>query len=787
MKYTTATGVAISLLLSQAAYGQEDLERLDETVVGSEEAPDSDWRTGLSADDLVREMTDSIEDTVRYIPGVQVNDTGNRFNDDGFNIRGLEGDFVAVTVDGIDQGETLNPPTFAPYGMFGSSRGAIEVETVKAVRIARGPNSVTDGNGSLAGSVTYITKSPRDYLTGGDDSELQAKTGYDARSNETMLSGALANRFGRFETLFMYVFRDGNETEAHSSGADILGPDRGQADPLDREAQTLMAKIDYYVRDNMRLGFVYEDTDREAQVLPLSRQSDAYYDFRTDDTNNRARGGLAFEWTDTGLPMFDALSIRADHQELITRGITRFGFSGFDADPTNDYLRTEDRAFRQRTNTVGVDFNKGFSVGDTNHDLVYGLQYRDGTVTNRLYDQRFNTLDIASGERSFNVDNTWVPDTDSTRFTVYARDEVELSERWSFVAGVRYDNTEYEPSVAPFFTDPTGDTVQGADFGATVGELGVAFEPVDGHRLGFSIGQGYKAPTTQDLFLGVSSGIIVDINTGQEFADYDEISNANLEAERSTNYELSYTYTSERARVALTAFRSDYDNLIQTVSSSTPYSQPVSFEQCGRFGCTTQTVTADEFNRAENVGEVEASGFEIDARLKLTEQWGMRFGFAHVDATHETDGPSFNAGDTLASEAPDSAVLGLNYSSADGKWGVETFAVWTDEREPSDDLSITSLNNGGGPVVFTEEWLTVDLFGYYQFEAANARVSMGIRNIFDEDYLRWEVANSVRIGNGGFFSGVAPIEGTNPPVAGPGFQRFSEPGRTVSIDLSFAW
>ncbi|MEM9172382.1 MAG: TonB-dependent hemoglobin/transferrin/lactoferrin family receptor [Pseudomonadota bacterium] len=779
-------------LIAQAQ--DESLERLDETVVGSEEVQESDWRTGLDADDFVREMTDSIEDTVRYIPGVQVNDSGNRFNDDGFNIRGLEGDFVAVTVDGIDQGETLNPPSFAPYGMFGSSRGAIEIETVKAVRISRGPNAVTDGNGSLAGSVNYVTKSPRDYLGVEDDSEFQARTGFDQRSDEAMLSVAAANRFGNFETLFMYVLRDGNETESHSSGEDILGPDRGQADPFDREARTLMAKVDYYLSRDMRIGFVYEDTDREAQGQPLSRQSANYFDFVTDDTNNRARGGFEFEWTNAELAMFDRMSVRADHQELITRGITRFGYSAFTPDPSDDYLRTEDRAFRQRTNVVSLDFDKAFNIGDMANTFVYGLQYRDGTVTNRLYDIRYNGLSMDSGERSFNVDNTWVPDTDSTRFTLYARDEIALNDQWTLVAGLRYDNTEYDPQVAPFFTDPTGDTVQSADFGATVGEIGVAFEPVDGHRIGLSVGQGYKAPTTQDLYLGVSSGIIQDLATGQQFSDYDEISNPNLEAEKSTNVELSYTYTSDRARIALTAFQSDYDNLIQSVSLSTPYPQPVSFLSCGRFGCTTNTVTADDFVQAQNVGEVQATGFEVDARYQFNESWSMRFGYAHVSATHESNGPEtfgggflFEDGDALASESPDSAVLGVNYVAPSGKWGVEGFVVWTDERPETDDASITNLNNGGGPVVFTDSWMTVDTFAYYQFEAANARLSFGVRNLFDEDYLRWEVANSVRIGNGGFFSGVAPVPGSDPVVAGPGFQRFSEPGRTASIDLSFTF
>ncbi|MEM9530587.1 MAG: TonB-dependent hemoglobin/transferrin/lactoferrin family receptor [Pseudomonadota bacterium] len=778
MKHVKKTLLSVAIGASLSVNAQEGLEELDETTIGAQEVTEV-GKPVLTSDDLVRQMTDSIEDTVRYIPGVQVNDTGNRFNDDGFNIRGLEGDFIAVTVDGVDQGETLNPPTFSPYGMFGSSRGAVEVETVKAVRITRGPNSVTDGNGALAGSVMYETKSPRDYLQVGDDAQVQVKAGFDDRSDESMISGAFANRWGQFETLLIYTRRDGHELESHSSGEDILGPERGQADPLDREETSILAKVDYYLTPDQRLGLVVEDHTREAQVTPLSRQSATYFDFRTDDTNDRDRVGLAYEWTNAGQLMFDTLLATADYQYLNTRGITRFGFSGFNGDPTDDYLRTEDRAFKQNSYTFGVDLTKSAQFGGMDHSFTYGAEYQRGDVANRLFDVRFNTLSMDSGLRSFNVDNTWVPDTDSTQFTLYARDEVALNDQWTVFGGFRYDTTEYEPEVADFFTDPTGDTVQDSDFTSTVGELGVTYSPFAGHTFGISVGQGYKAPTTQDLFLDVGSAIITDVNTGQEFIDYDEISNPNLDAEQSTNFELSYVYESPRAQVSITAFHSDYEDLIQTVPGFASYGQDVTVQQCGFGGCRFVTVDGDSFDRAENVGEVEAAGFEFDARVRLNELWTARLGYAHVSAEHRSDSPTgaFFDGEVLATESPDSAVLGVDYTAAAGNWGVSAFLTWTASRPESNDRSLAVLNNGSGPILFPESWQTLDVLGFYEFEQYGARLSVGVRNLLDEDYIRWEVINGVRPGNGGFFAG----------SAGNGFERFSDPGRSFSLDLSFAW
>ncbi|MEM7707466.1 MAG: TonB-dependent hemoglobin/transferrin/lactoferrin family receptor [Pseudomonadota bacterium] len=778
MKATQRTLLSIAIATSLAANAQDGMDELDETVIGAEEAVAVDDHV-LGTDDLIRQMTDTIEDTVRYIPGVQVNDTGNRFNDDGFNIRGLEGDFVAVTIDGVDQGETLNPPTFAPYGAFGSSRGAVEVETVKAVRITRGPNSVTDGNGALAGSVIYETKSPRDFLTSEKDSAIALKTGFDDRSDEAMISAAFANRFGSLETLLIYTLRDGNERESHSSGADILGPERGQADPMDREEQSILAKADYYLTPDQRLGLVVEQNRREATSFPLSRQSPVYFDFITDDTNDRDRVGIEYEWTNAGVTMFDSLLAAADYQNLETRGIFQFGFSGFNGDPTDDYLRTEDRAFDQESVTVGVDFTKSLDWGSLNHQISYGAEYQQGDVQNRRFDIRFNTLSPDSGLRSFVEDRSWVPDTESTQFTVYARDEVELNDQWSVFGGFRYETTEYDPQVNDLFTDPVGEAVQDADFTATVGELGVSFSPIAGHTFGLAVGQGYKAPTTQDLYLDVSSDTITDINTGQTFTDFDEISNPGLDAEQSTNYELSYMYESPRAQVAITAFQSDYEDLIQTVPGFVSYGQEVTVQQCGFGGCNNVTLTGDSIFRAENVGEVEAAGFEVDARLRMTELWAMRFGYSHVSAEHRNDSPTgaFENGDVLASESPDSAVLGLDYTAPAGNWGASAFWTWTDSRPETDDLSIATLNNFDGPVAFADSWNTLDLLGFYEIERYGMRMSLALRNVLDEDYFRWEVINGVRPGNGGFFAG----------AAGNGFERFTEPGRSISFDLSIAF
>ena len=759
----------------------EDAQRLEERVVGA----GTDGVIGIEAlrpDHLERQMTDNIEDSVRYIPGVQVNDSGSRFNDDGFNIRGLEGDYVAVSVDGVDQGETLNPPSFAPYGMFGSSRGAIEVETVKAVRLTKGANSVTDGSGALAGSVVYETKDPGDFLEPeGDDRHIGIKTAYDSRSDETLVSATLANRAGIFEGLMVITLREGSETEAHGSGDDILGPARGQADPLDRVEQSLLAKANFALSENFTIGFVIESITREAQVIPLSRDSTHYYAFFADDTNDRDRFGVRLNWTDLSVVFADEIEFRADYQELYTRGITSFGYSAFTPPLNDDFLRTEDRSFDQESTEYGLDLIKSFDTGSLTHSLVYGFEVRNGSGQNSLFDIRRATLSPTSAQTDFIVDPTWVPQTDTDRLSVYIRDEIVINETWNAFVGLRYDNTEYDPEVSTSFTDPTGDTVNAADFGAATGEVGLSWEFLPNHRVAASVGQGFKAPTLQDLYLGVSSEQLIDVGTGQTFTDYDEISNPNLDPERSTNYEVAYEYSTPDTLIRLTGFVSIYDELIQNTTDTIPYLQPFTYLSCGRRGCNPVTVTEDEIGRARNVGSVDLHGFELDSRFLFSERWSMNFAYSHVKGEHnnQTEDPTvngFRSGDVLATAAPDSATLGLNYDAPNRKWGGSLFVVWTEEKDEDADASLTSLNNGEGVFHYPDGWVTVDLFAFYQFEAYDLRLSAGVRNLLDEDYIRWEVINNVRPTSPGFgFFGGAE---------GQGYERFSDPGRSFSLSLT---
>lgn len=764
--------IALGCALSHQVSAQQT--ELAVTKAQSEETLTTTVEAVLDTEALSKRSITNIEDTARYIPGVQVSDTGNRFGNDGFNIRGLEGDAVAVLVDGVAQGETLNPGAFAAYGMFGSSRGEVEIEHVKAITITKGPSAVTQGSGSLAGSVMYVTNDAADFLpANGDATGYKLKTGFDARSDEWLVHGTLANRTGHLESLVQYTMRDSNEVEAHSNGANIDGAGRGQADPMDTQLDALLVKLAYNLSNHQQFGVVYENSQRDTDGTPLSRESDIYFNFTSQDQSDRERIGAFYTADNLDLTLADSVDVTLNYQELFTAGVTNFLFTTGAADPI---LRSEDRNFTQEQISVNIDFAKSI-YGEMNHDIIYGLSYQRVDATAEMFDRRFagTTVDAGILDGYPIRDQSFVPETEKTVLTAYIADTVELNDAFTLNAGLRFDTTEYTPVVDDTFSDPTGLSIEDADFSAVVAEIGATYTFAPGHSINARIAQGYQAPTLQQLYFGTNSGDeAVDINTGDTFIDLDRIANGELEAQESMNYELTYVGNFDKGNISVSVFRTDYTNMIQDETFSNPYDAVLTQQVCSRFGCTVEVNTEDTFTQPQNTGEITVDGIEVSAFYDFTSNWRGQFAYTALNGEYDTASNFNDAGDDLETIAPDAATIGLAYVSDNQDWGAELVAITSKGVEENDQASFASLNNGDGPAYYPSGYTVFDLMAFYDV-TENLRLTTAIYNLTDKEYYRWEVMNNVRTGTGGFFAGVSDN----------GYQRFSEPGRSISAYVTY--
>lgn len=725
--------------------------------------------TVIHARQIEDEMAQDMEDLIRYIPGVTIVDMG-RFGDNGFNIRGLEGDRVAVTIDGLGFNETVE--TAVAYEFFRAGRGAIDVDTLKAVEVIKGADSITAGSGALGGAVVFTTKDPRDYLSaGGNDTHVGVKGGYTGATDESVGTVTFANRTGIVESMLVYTRREGHETESYYRDPRFeKGTQREAPDPVDRSSSNLLGKLDLAISDAHRVGFVFEQGRAHSLVDNLSRSDDgAYYQRHGLDSNDRNRYGLRYAWSGHD-GLFDNLDFSIDRLKSESRGRTRIQVASGSAGGTPcsvDALcqREENRWTDQVLDRVALDLDKRIETAAATHSLVYGLAWEQRDVDFTAVDYRWdNAGELASVE----VDPSQVPTTDVDRWNLYLRDSVGLlDDQLTLTAGLRYDRTRYSPQLDEWFVDNSG-TVGRVSFASPTWQLGVEYLLAPQHSVWMQAGRGFRAPSVADMYSPTSTTQGTIAATGETVTLWNSVSNPGLESEKSLNLEAGYRWRSDRLHLGLSVFRDTYTGFIETQSNLV---RNPDVEYCANTDCS-ETVFGDIYSMPANIGRVEVRGVEAEGLWVADDRWSARFAASYNEGT-KTDGSP------LDSIQPATAVLGVNYRDPGQRWNLTGNVVYSPGKSSGDVDSRTGTGFGTAESAFVDKagsYVVADLFGSVRL-GDSLRLTAGVYNLFDREYYLWQRVRTLNTANTAIHGG----------VVGDGVRRYSEPGRNYRVTLAYAF
>lgn len=773
----TLLALAIALGLSGHARAETaaDARTLDTVLVKGEREQQKSANqnvTVVDAKQLEDQMAQSMEDIVRYIPGVSMADLG-RFGDNGFNIRGLEGDRVGMTIDGLSMAEGVD--TTVNYEFFRAGRGGIDIDALKSVEVVKGADAITAGSGALSGAVMFTTKDPGDYLqASGNDTHVGLKYGYTGSNDENMGTLTLANRTGIVESMLVYTKREGHETESwYDTTESQYGSTRRTPDPIDAESDNALAKVDFVISDAHRFGLVYERARATNDIDNWSRtdNSGSYYRRTAHDTSDRDRYGLRYFWT-AGNALFDNMEWVLDRQETESRAATDVlvasGTSGGTrCTVTTLCSRQENRATMQVLDRTALDFDKSFQTGDALHALAYGLAWQKREIDYEAHDYRWDNTGALVSDTT---DAAEVPRTDATSWNLYLRDRIRLfDERLTLTAGARYDHYKYEPTLSATFSDDTG-TVRAVSFSSPTWQLGADFSFAPQHSVWAQIGTGFRAPTASDMYAATSTQELTLAATGEVVTRPDSARNPNLKAEESLNMEIGYRWQTDAVRFGLSFFRDKYDNFIETVTLRADTGTV--YESCSSGVCEEQN--GYDYSMPVNRGEVTVRGFEAEGLWLISDAWTARTAFTYNHG-EKADGTP------LSSIAPAKLVLGVNYASPSRRWSVT--GNLTHQVAKSESSAGTSDTGYGSdyeqPSAFREyasEYTLFDLYGSFNV-SKNLRINAGVYNLFDKEYYLWSRIRSLSEGTS-VFSG---------NVSGEGIGRYSEPGRNFRLTLAYTF
>lgn len=628
------------------------------------------------------------QDLVRYHTEVDVAEVG-RYGNKGFAIRGVDGNRVAVNIDGVALPEVEINEIFSPYGYMFEGRFNPDVELMGSVNITTGADSVLSGSGAVGGAVSYKTKEARHLIKAGENFGGYTKVGYASKNSEKQIATGLAYQGDKAEALLTYTGRLGNETKNHamrSFNPDALAlgytfteeemPGRLKSliypQPAEYRRNSLLAKFYYQFTDAHRVGIhgMYQQ-----QKTLMNTDINASFGSRTSLDPRRAHDkeelksyGAEYRFT-PNTSFLKELKIGYTNSEVLGLADTWvYDRSWLDAKQI-DFDRREYRPTKTVTDQYLLTAKtEPLAVGKSTHELTLS-----GGFTNA---DRSTSATVLKEDGSPNFLNYTFSDVEKQNYHIGLSNRMLFNERLKAMLGVRYDNYVYKPyfendvfgfdenarvyqtcvtnSATGGFCDAyrAGDSLKEAKFSHTSWSGMLDYQLIkDKLTARYKVGTGFLAPTGTQIYRNFQGlGVL-------------EVPNYKLKPETSVNHELEFEIKPNNTTVwTLAGYVSNYKDFIHT-----------KYWEGDTGGCNGRAICL----QSTNLDKAKVHGVKAGVKADISNHFGLvgtlnvsaDYHISKDSATVQTDHDGTFKINTLAA-TPSSLILGADYVSPNKDWEV---------------------------------------------------------------------------------------------------------------------
>lgn len=702
--------------------------------------------TRADAEDLLRTGSQDLSGFAKYDPTVSLpfdfasGDGAFAYGQSGYgsiNIRGAEGNRIAIELDGIRQPPQYVSTSFdqGGHGAGGIGRDYFDPAMFDLVEVLKGGGSALYGSDALGGVVAFSTPDPESMLNGRNAGGL-LRTQYFS-VNESVagqLGGAV--KAGETSLMLLYAGRHGKETANNG----IEPPN-----PADFTSNSTLLKAEHVAGDHV-FRLALEVFERDAFADVRSAVTSAFPVF-TDYVHNRQildrqRASLKWEYApqDGWVDQLDShfywqhAGSRSD-SDSASKPIVIGGM------PIPGTERTRRQRIHFDTGIIGWSSVARRDVGNEDgvlHSVMAGID-----LSSESGDNRFTRID--SGAAAGSNRTSFAP-TDTGRAGVFVQDEIRIARKWFITPGLRVDWQSIEPDPNQAYLDrlaALGRFGQEApmDYENTSlsPRLNVAWKPGDATQWYASYAHGVRNPSAEEI-----SMIFDHPASGGNPAGSLTVPNPSLEEERSDAFELGFKAEGDAGRFQASVYYTSYKDFIEN-------------------GVPTGELADDgrEILTTVNRGEAEIYGFELGGMIELGHFREQAAGWQLGLSTGKSIGSNLTDDVPLNSIEPWKTAAFIGYEDPQGLFGARLTGLYTAAVDRVDDTT------NQGTFFRPPAWFTLDLAAWWQ-PTETVSVHAGLNNLFDEKYWAW---SSVRRGNG-HLGGDATTD------------RITAPGRNFSLSIT---
>lgn len=638
-----------------------------------------------------------IRELVRELPNVEVKRAPQRFGavqsptgrdgNAGFNIRGLQGNRVLLTVDGIRMPRELS------NGVLGAAafgRDYYDLGLISRVEILRGSASALYGSDGLAGMVAMFTTQPKDLLqdgqTFGGRIGLRADTEDHSLGTGLTLAGIASEQWQWLGSLQV------GRAEALDNQGLIDTPDNTRTTPNPQKDRNVSAlgKLVFTPGGGQTHTFAVEHVDKSTEVEVLSaRSTTATGTLDLDGRSDMQRTRLSW---DGRYPVqgawADSLRATVGLQRAQSREVT---YETRTAAPTQ---RSRDVRYEEDLWQAVLQAERTRALGNGwANTLVYGADVSVADLSNLLTGEGPPAGETYPLKR--------FPDTRETTAALFLQSEF-VSDRWSVVPALRYDRFKLDADTSPLYPR-TPANLSDSELSP---KLGLIFRPEPHWQVFANAAAGFKAPSP----LQVNNNFQ---NITGPFFFYETLPNPDLRPERSNTLELGARGEHGRLNWLVTAFKGRYKDFIEDNV------------QVGGAGTAGNPLQFQSINRSR----VKLSGFELEGRWAATAATTIKLAYGRTQGRDtELDTP-------INSVNPGKLVAGVEHRIANWTLGATVTHALAKDREDID-FSNTAQQFA------TPSWTTLDLRASWRVTKAT-RLSAAIHNVTDRKYWVWSNVQGV--------------------------------------------